>query len=584
MFKFKTALSVTAISIVALVMSGCKDDNPVASQANSVTTTQSAPISMNKTAALAMLDDLSAQINPDHNATGRRAKNFNFEGEDNLLNTLPEIATYEITAKGKTGPNYTTIEIMSSSEKASDGNEAFFVDVVNNFNRKSFELSDGSIAQIDLRKVPSGLQYMYLASKKHQPEAFTPSNELWASMAKARGVTIDLVTDSVVRNYAGIVVKNSAYSELVNKYGTVDVGTIVDATVAGDIVMGYTDPFTSSTGLNYMVNVLHLLAGGDEAKMLSPEVASALVQFQAGVPMVQVSTLQTRDSVIKSGFLDAFVMERQTFVSEPLLNNGSYKFIPFGVRHDNPLYAVTGQVDPTEREVLNLISDFIKTPESLALAEKFGFNENSSHVDAYKINNDANLIEAQKIWKNNKDAGRPVVAVFVADRSGSMSGAGILGLKDALLKSADFIKSDNHIGLVGFSSDVNVSLPIKKFNLNQKAEFIAAVQDIQTGGGTAMYNGALIGMKMIQDKLKEVPNAKPILFVLTDGRTDQGFSYQQTAEMFKTLGVPIYTIAYGSNINGSELQALSSIVEATTIKSGEGQVAFKLSSLLNSQM
>ena len=42
------------------------------------------------------------------------------------------------------------------------------------------------------------------------------------------------------------------------------------------------------------------------------------------------------------------------------------------------------------------------------------------------------LVQAQKIWKEKKDVGRPIAAIFLADISGSMGGTKIKGVKDAM--------------------------------------------------------------------------------------------------------------------------------------------------------
>ena len=39
-------------------------------------------------------------------------------------------------------------------------------------------------------------------------------------------------------------------------YGDLTAANLVDAVIAGDLVMGYTDPFASSTGLNFLLTVL----------------------------------------------------------------------------------------------------------------------------------------------------------------------------------------------------------------------------------------------------------------------------------------------------------------------------------------
>ncbi|MEZ5476894.1 MAG: hypothetical protein R3E95_05245 [Thiolinea sp.] len=93
--------------------------------------------------------------------------------------------------------------------------------------------------------------------------------------------------------------------------------------------------------------MLNAFAEGDESQMLSPDVASAFEAFQAGVPFVAQTTIQMRDAAVGSGVLDGLVMEYQSWVNVTGMED--YQFIPFGVRHDSPLYA-TPEADPAERE------------------------------------------------------------------------------------------------------------------------------------------------------------------------------------------------------------------------------------------
>ena len=85
--------------------------------------------------------------------------------------------------------------------------------------------------------------------------------------------------------------------------------------------MGYTDPFVSSTGLNFLVTVLATLAQGDASRMLADDVVSAFTAFQRGVPFVALTTLQMRDSVQRDGSLEAFVMERAIFAKTPVFQS-----------------------------------------------------------------------------------------------------------------------------------------------------------------------------------------------------------------------------------------------------------------------
>ena len=72
-----------------------------------------------------------------------------------------------------------------------------------------------------------------------------------------------------------------------------------------------------------------------------------------------------------------------------------------------------------------------------------------------------------------------------------------------------YIGKDNLIGLVSYSDDVNIDLPIAKFNLTQRAMFAGAVRDMQAGGSTATFDAIAVAMKMIEEQ-KAQANEIPI--------------------------------------------------------------------------
>ena len=73
-----------------------------------------------------------------------------------------------------------------------------------------------------------------------------------------------------------------------------------------------------------------------------------------------------------------------------------------------------------KREILNKFIEFYKDKKYQDLATEYGFN----NLDDYKseigdLYGDT-IIQAQKLWKENKNGNKPIAAVFVADVSGSM--------------------------------------------------------------------------------------------------------------------------------------------------------------------
>ena len=496
-----------------------------------------------------------------------------------LEDSLPAIGTFPLVVDPRAA-GAVTAEIFASTEKSGTGSDGWMVEVAQAFNAEKKRLPSGKIAQIRIRKIASGTGYQFIGSNKYRPDAFSPSNHLWIRMAAARGAKMTPVREKTVGNVAGIVMKTPVAEQLKQTTGGLSVADIVDAVVQGRMVAGYTNPYASSTGLNFLITVLATFSGGDEAKMLSPEVVSAFEAFQRGVPFVAMTTLQMRESVRRDGSLDTFVMEYQTFVKTKELQSG-YEFVPFGVPHDNPLYAV-GDAAPETLEALELFAQFMDINRYKKLAGSYGFNPSLQHQAPFQLPEGRTLIQAQRIWKQKKDAGRPIAAVFRSDVSGSMRGTRLNELRRALVEGSSFIGEENSIGLVEFNTEATVVLPIKPFQLLHKSAFHSAVQQMEANGNTAMYDGIAVALSLLVEEKRTNPNAKPMLFVLTDGQTNRGLKFGDLDRVIEGLQIPVYTIGFEADIE--ELGRLSGLVEAASLNAGEKDIRYKIGSLLNSQM
>jgi len=170
----------------------------------------------------------------------------------------------------------------------------------------------------------------------------------------------------------------------------------------------------------------------------------------------------------------------------------------------------------------------------------------------------------------------------VADVSGSMMGEPLNNLKKSLSEGQKYIGQDNLIGLVSYSDDVNIDLPIAKFDLTQRAKFAGAVDELQDGGSTATFDAIAVAMKMIEEQRAIDPNLKPRIFVLSDGETNRGHSLDDIKSIVQALGIPIYTIGYNADIQA--LQEISSINEAASINADTDDVVYKLASMFNAEL
>ena len=464
------------------------------------------------------------------------------------------------------------IEIFSSTEKSSSGKDGWLNEVAKKFNSSNHTVN-GKSACVEIRPIASGLAMDYLTSRTYVPDAFTSSNELWAEMLKARGLDVTMIDSRLAGNTAGILIKSSLYDSLKKEHGELTLQTILDLGIERSITLGYTSPYSSSTGLNLLVSMLTQF---DSSNPLSENAINQMIKLQASVPPALLTTIQMRDSAA-SGLIDIMVMEYQAYINNDSLKD--YVFIPIGVRHDSPMYAMKS-LSGDKMQLLKDFTSYAKNSESQKLATDYGFNAHNDYKGASINLTGDQLYKAQAVWKENKDGGTPIIAVFVADLSGSMDGAPITSLKNALVNASSYIGVGNYVGLVSYSNSVTINLPIGLYDSNQKSYFNGAVKKFKAGGSTYTHEALLVAANMIQEAKEKYPEAKPMIFLLTDGEANGWYGYSDSAKILKGLQIPVHCI--GFNGGSSELTDLSSLVEASYIQADNEDVAYQLRMMFQS--
>ena len=475
-----------------------------------------------------------------------------------LYDELPEIDKYPLSVEGSGDVD---IEIFTSGEKAGKDNDSWLIDVASSFNSSDVKTSDGKTVSMSVRSVPSGTAADYIISGKYLPDLYTPSNTLFGEYAISNNGSLELYADRLVGNTAGILVKKDS------GYTTAD--EVIKAVQDNKITMGYTNPQTSATGLNLL---LTLLRGGDDN----------FTKFNANIPYVAYTTQQMRDSA-SNGTLDAMLSEFQAYINDNNLTS-MYDFIAFGVRHDNPVYICnkSGKT-AAELEGVKLVVDYCKSDEMQKIAAQKGFNANDDYTSAEEFSG-AQVTQGLKTYKKTKDNGKDIIAVFVADCSGSMDGDPMNQLKNSLTNGAQYINDNNYVGLVSYSNSVTIEVPIAQFDLNQRSYFQGAVNNLIASGGTASYDAVVVAVKMITEAKAQHPDAKCMLFLLSDGYANNGYSMDEITSALRTSGIPVYTIGYGDDADTGELARLSGINEAASINADSDDIIYKIKSLFNSQL
>lgn len=350
---------------------------------------------------------------------------------------------------------------------------------------------------------------------------------------------------------------------------------MIKSVLAGELYLGYTTPLTNECGFNF---ILTLLSNFDGNNPLSEHSIESLRKFQDKIPLISYDNDQLKAS-LTGGTLDAIVLDHLTYVNSPNLKS-SYKFLPIGIRQDNPMYEI-GELSAIKKQISIQFVNFIKNAESQKAAADRGFNSFDNYP-GISVMNGTTILQAQEIYKKEKNGSSDLTAVFVADVSGSMEGAPLLNLKASLYRVIGVINSNANVGLVTFSDDVNIAVPIAKFDNYQKSCFSNAVKSMSAMGGTAMFNAVIVAQKMLMDAKTRNPNTKLMLFVLTDGETNRGYRFNDIKDIVMGTRIPIYTIGYNANID--VLKELSDINEAAMINADSDNVIYRLESLFKVQM
>ena len=508
--------------------------------------------------------------------TDTKTPTMDIYDDETTNKALADISTFPITVQGNGDIN---LEIAAPSELSGNTPDDWINVVAERFNGEKKTVG-GKTVSVTVRKMASGETLTYMTESDYKPHLYIPSNSAWGEMLKAKGIKAETLSDKVLGNTAGILMEKGTYDTFIEKYKECTLDKVIEATLAGDLNFAYTNPYTSATGLNAIASTLYAF---DNKNPLSDNAKQKLIDYQKKSPPVAYTTGVLVNQASK-GVINAMVMEEQAYTNKPELSN--YVYTPFGIRHDHPLYTFD-YVTTEEKEAAKEFMNYCLSDESQKLGDEKGFGKHNDYKGQDTGLDGKGYLAAQTIWKNAKDGGQPIIAVFVADISGSMDGTPISKLKESLLATKSYITSSNYIGLVSYATNVHIDLPIEKFDEKQKAYFSGAVKNFAVEDATATYDAVLVAMKMIIDKKEEIPNAKTMLFVLSDGEQNRGYSLDRIAPIVGGLKIPVYTIGYNikdDSKEAKELTRLSNINEAAMINSDSEGLINQLRNLFNTQL
>ncbi|MDR1797480.1 MAG: hypothetical protein LBR44_08610 [Clostridiales Family XIII bacterium] len=464
---------------------------------------------------------------------------------------LPGIDTYPLSVEGA---GEIDVEIFSSTEKAGTGNNGWLNDMAEQFNAKGLVV-DGKTVSVSVRPVTSGLATDYIKTGAYVPDAFTPSNRLWAEIIReeAPGAGIEEVCGRLCGNTAGIIMDPESYNQFMDQYGEVTAETIVEAVTAGDLAFGYTSPHVSSTGLNLLTQLLLAI---DPEDPVSDKAREGFAAFEANIPSVTSTTEQMVTNM--TGGVTAAAMECQAYADVDSMQD--FVFTPMGVRHDNPLYVFSGTGE-AERAALELFKEHCLTDEAQAQATACGFNANLAFTEQDPGLDGAQLVAAQALWDEADAHTGKVCAVFVADAGGA-GGDAAAALKDTISRAQRFIPENSYAGLVTVTDGVGIEVPAGLFAGAAPLQFSMGTQALAPGGAEESSDALIAALAEIEALRAEDPGVKPMVFFLTAGET--AVDAAGIARIAEGLGIPVYTA-----VAGGDDADLSAAGELAVLSGGE---------------
>lgn len=169
------------------------------------------------------------------------------------------------------------------------------------------------------------------------------------------------------------------------------------------------------------------------------------------------------------------------------------------------------------------------------------------------------LIEARPTLQAAASA--PLTFVMVLDRSGSMDGAKIDHLKDAVMQVLGLLRPDDLVAIVVFDETAEVIVPLQP--VGDAALLNNRIEAIRVQGGTAMSSGLELGLAELRRGLTPERNAH--VLVLTDGQTwgDEDRCRALAAELGR-LGARITALGLGDEWNEQLLDDLAAATGGTS--------------------
>jgi Ca-activated chloride channel family protein len=326
-------------------------------------------------------------------------------------------------------------------------------------------------------------------------------------------------------------------------------------------LVAYTDPTTSSTGRSVLFS-LYAIAAGKSPEQLTvadvhdPAVVAYVKQFQGLVDHYMIGTIPLNTKIYQGPRFGHFFLmpednlihlyegtERANIggkkVQAPPISRPMVMIYPKEgsmVRNNCACTVQAEWVTENHAEAAESWVDYLQRDEqqrdfmvagfrpgtdlapSDPISGRYGLDPREPEVVFRpEVVDPAVAAAIDEAWEEVK---RPGIVTFVVDSSGSMSGTKLQQAQDGLTRALDVMATNNQVGLVTFSGEIGVQIPVGPLPAN-RFSIASAVREAKAKGGTALYDAIQESIQMT-DAAPGEPDAIRGVVVLTDGQATAG--------------------------------------------------------------
>lgn len=170
-------------------------------------------------------------------------------------------------------------------------------------------------------------------------------------------------------------------------------------------------------------------------------------------------------------------------------------------------------------------------------------------------------ISMKAVSENSMTKRLPMDLVCILDNSGSMSGAKLESVKEAITFIRSQLNSDDRLSLVIFNSDAFVVHGLMKMSDEKKTLSSSRLTSVVAEGGTNIYSGMTSAMSILETR--KTRNPISCVFLLTDGQDSSRVTDKiALARQMKANGHSLFVFGFGNDHDADQLQSIAGAAEA----------------------